>query len=517
LIPTSRAPGFSSGLTDRLERDPSPSPPPRGKLAGVLGIAIEPAARQRMLRRASCRLASLLPVAVPAALVSVFLGAEARSLIAPDSWLALVGGREIAAHGLPSADHLTVFASGRSWVDQQWLVQILFYRLDQWAGTRAITALSLLGYLAAFVTAAGIACRRAARGWAVGVFFVVAVASSPWAMGTGPQSLALPLFAFTLLLVVRDPDATLPSTLWLLPLLCVWANLHGSAALGAFVTTLFGLQALLRKSGRRLVAGACLLAPLTLLVSPYALELPGYYRLMLIDHPFAGHVELWQRTTPGTMTAVFFVLAVVGAVLVVCKRRALAPIDLIVLAVTLAAGLEAVRGIVWFALAALALLPSLAGRRPQNAATGSPRTSRGLGASVSASALLAGAAAAIVWGSTRPAVFYDPAFPPALRTILQGQPAHRSVFVDGRYADWLLWEVPPLRGRIAYDARVELLTRRQAVEQERFHDMTPGWQAPTNGYGLVVSDPKHVEALVSGGGWRPLYAQRSIAVAERAP
>lgn len=484
------------------------------------GIAIGAATRGAALRRpARLQLAAMLPVAAPVTLLCLFLAAEAPYLIAPDAWLALVGGREIAAQGLPSADHLTVFASGRSWVDQQWLAQILFYRLDRLAGAWAVTALSLLAYAGGFALAARSACRRSARAWILAVFFVAAVASSPWAWGTGPQSLALPLFMLTVLLVARDPDATRSSTLWLLPLLCVWANLHGSVVLGALVTSLFGLQALIRRRCRVVVAVACLLAPLTLLASPYALELPGYYRLMLIDHPFAGHVELWQRTSPGALTTVFFLLATAGVVLVARKRRALAPIELIVLAVTLAAALDAVRGIVWFALAALAFLPPLAGRRrPHVSSEGAPAaTRRRLAAAVVASSLFAAAAAAIVWGSTRPASFYNPAFPPALRAILHNQPANRPVFVDGRYADWLLWEVPSLRGRIAYDARVELLTSRQAVEQERFHDMRPGWQSPTKGYGLVVSDLKHVNALVSGGGWRRLYAQNSIAVAERAP
>lgn len=482
---------------------------------GMLAIAFGHAAREGLLRRLrGDRIAILFPVAVPAALVAFFLAAEARSLIAPDAWLALVGGREIAAHGLPSSDHLTVFAAGRSWVDQQWLAQILFYRLDQWAGAWAITALSLLAYISAFVLAAATACRRAARPWVVSVFFVTAVASSPWAMGTGPQSLALLLFATTVITVVRDPDAIRPSTLWILPLLCVWANLHGSVALGALVTSLFGLQALVRGRCRRLIAVGCMFAPLTLLVSPYALELPGYYRLMLIDPPFAGHVELWQRTTPGELTAVFFVLVIAGAALVVRRRRALAPIDLIVLGVTLIAALDAVRGIVWFALGALAVLPPLAARRrTQDSTSGPAERSRKLGAAVVAATLIA-AAAAIVWGSTRPASFYDPAFPPALQAILHSEPTNRPVFVDGRYADWLLWKLPALRGRIAYDARVELLTRRQAIEQERFSELTPGWQALTKGYGLFVSDRKHVDVLVAGGGWRQLYALRSIAVAE---
>src|SRR3954451_2641680 len=38
-----------------------------------------------------------------------------------DGWLAILGGREIVAHGLPSHDALTIWTHGREWVDQQWL------------------------------------------------------------------------------------------------------------------------------------------------------------------------------------------------------------------------------------------------------------------------------------------------------------------------------------------------------------------------------------------------------------
>src|SRR5439155_25681604 len=53
-------------------------------------------------------------------LAAVVVAAPA-SMIAPDTWLALVDGRLIAQHGLPHTDHLTVWTAGVRWVDQQWL------------------------------------------------------------------------------------------------------------------------------------------------------------------------------------------------------------------------------------------------------------------------------------------------------------------------------------------------------------------------------------------------------------
>ncbi|MGZ4317216.1 MAG: hypothetical protein ACXVRS_15500, partial [Gaiellaceae bacterium] len=55
-----------------------------------------------------------------------------------DSWLALVSGREVAQHGLSNTDSLTVWTTGRPWVDQQWLGQLFFYWLWLLGGLRAV-------------------------------------------------------------------------------------------------------------------------------------------------------------------------------------------------------------------------------------------------------------------------------------------------------------------------------------------------------------------------------------------
>ncbi len=47
-----------------------------------------------------------------------------------DSWMTLVGGREIVEHGLPHHDAIGVITAGRTWTDQQWLAQLAFYGAD---------------------------------------------------------------------------------------------------------------------------------------------------------------------------------------------------------------------------------------------------------------------------------------------------------------------------------------------------------------------------------------------------
>src|SRR2546422_7131842 len=66
-----------------------------------------------------------------------------------DSWLVVLGGREIVQHGLPHHDTLAIWTQGREWVDQQWLGQLAFYGLYALGGIK----LALIGH----VTAAGTA------------------------------------------------------------------------------------------------------------------------------------------------------------------------------------------------------------------------------------------------------------------------------------------------------------------------------------------------------------------------
>src|SRR3954452_20153808 len=70
---------------------------------------------------------SLLPVLLPAFLLALVLSIVRTNLVVADTWTALVAGREIAAHGLPSVEHLTRISDGRQWIDQQWLAQLVLY------------------------------------------------------------------------------------------------------------------------------------------------------------------------------------------------------------------------------------------------------------------------------------------------------------------------------------------------------------------------------------------------------
>ena len=461
-------------------------------------------------------LGPLLAVAAPVALLAIGLAAFSPELVTQDFWLALVSGREIAEHGLPSVDHLTVMTSGHRWVDQQWLGQLLLYEVARIGGVSAAAGVCLLAGAAALWLVGLTAHQRGASPLAVLAFLVLGAAAAPPGMQFRTQALALPLFSLTIWLLVRDPKARSRSTLWVFPLLCLWANLHGSAVLGVGLVAVYGLQALARgargPAGIRAAAFLCV-SPITLLASPYALSLPGYYRMMLLNPPFGSEIQEWQRTKPSGLTAIFFLLLVVALVLVATRRKRLALFDVLVLCLTLATALDAVRGIVWFALACAALLPALATRHPWQVRF------EGRAAEALVLAALGATLASAVWLGTRPATRYPAQFPHALLGDVRARTAsgHEVVFANAASADWLLWELPSLRGRVAYDVRFELMKSSQFKQIVHWNGRDPGWPVIAAGYSLVVEDPEHVAGLVKTGYWRRIVSSPDVALAQRIP
>ena len=80
---------------------------------------------------------------------------------------------------------------------------------------------------------------------------------------------------------------------------------------------------------------------------------------MLVDAPFADMLREWQWSNPSATTALFWLLAILMVALLAMRRcrGRLTFYKLAVLAVTLVGAVQAVRGVIWFALAAAAILP----------------------------------------------------------------------------------------------------------------------------------------------------------------
>jgi hypothetical protein len=451
------------------------------------------------------------------ALDAVLLLLRLPGSVAPDTWLAFVGGREVSTDWIPRHDTLTVWTRGTSWVDQQWLGQVLLYWANAAGGLRLVVLANVAVLVAAFVMAVVVARRGGASSRAVAAVgaFVAFVMLPNTSVRT--QTIAYLLFVAIFWLLVEDARAPSRLVFLTLPLLILWANIHGSAVLGVSLVVLWAIALALRKrrraAGRTLALG--LAAPLCLLASPYALELPHYYRSVLGNDTLARLVVEWRAPT-FTGQWPFFLLALIAVGFAARYVERLLLFEQLALLATLLAGLYAIRNIVWFALVAVMVLPrALDEVLPRGRSPLRPRLNRALslGAVVAIVALVAVVA-------SRPAEWYAGDYSrvaaDAAATVAAQDPSLR-VFSNEQYSDWLLWEVPGLTGRVAFDSRFELLRSEQLETVYRFrNESSPGWLRASRGYHLLVLDPGGeagaVDAILRQPGTRMLYSDGRIAV-----
>ena len=473
-------------------------------------------------KRTARRLAEeeFLLVALLGAFAAIFLLVFPPTLLVADSWLTLVGGREVFEHGLPSHDELTVLAAGRTWTDQQWGAQLLFYAGDAMAGLAGVVLFAAIVVVGAFVLAAVAARRLGAGPIPVLLVFFPVILAAPWGWTVRAQVFALPLYVGLLWLLTSEARRPSRRVYLAFPLLLVWASIHGSVALGALLTMLLAVIEIVRSRRVGLRHAALLVvSPLLVLATPYGPATTArYYHLLIIDPPFSpGQVTEWNRSDPALDTLFFYVLAALAVLVLVRGWRRLTAFDLAALAVTFAGAVLAIRGIPWFAMACMVFLPVALGGKVEARTD----TVRRINRVVSAATVLLVCLAVLV-SLARDRSWYRKNWPEGAITAVREASADPSarVFATSRHADWLLWRIPSLRGRIAWDIRFEIYSPETFQRILRFRAESGDWKALADDYRVVVLDsgqePSHVPDFAGEPGAEILYRDDRLTVVRRA-
>jgi hypothetical protein len=449
-----------------------------------------------------------------------------------DGWLALVGGREVADHGIPHHDRLGAFTHGVRWIDQQWLAQLGMYGIHQAGGL----ALVCIVYVGLAVAAMGLAI-AAARALGAADLMVLATLPIPGFLffaASGQirtQGFAYPLFVVALWLLASDSRAPSRRVYWVFAILILWANLHGSVTLGAGLVVLHGLAMLARdvfregarprrplRLGRALafIAGG----PACLLVTPYGLGIVDYYRDTLFDSQFRSVITEWAPVTSEPILAVpFFAAAFATLWLLGRARRALTLFEQLALLALIVSGITAVRNVTWAGLAFVVLIPVLltALKMPRPARR---RTRVNLALVALMTLVLLSTFVAV---ATKPRSWFEQGYDQRAAAVvsdaMRRDPSLR-VYAGDRFGDWLLWHDPSLAGRIAYDSRLELLTHRQLRQLvDLSNRIGTNFAALIDGYQLRVLDPKRLpkltHAILSLLGTHIVYRGHDVVIASR--
>ncbi|MDP9300034.1 MAG: hypothetical protein M3P43_03940 [Actinomycetota bacterium] len=367
------------------------------------------------------------------------------------------GASILATHSLPGVDTYSFTAAGRPWLDQQWGSQVLlalFFRAGGWAGLvllRAALVGGIFWLVYASCRAVG-ASRRRSAGLTIAAFAI----ASP-GLNLRPQLFAMLLFALTGWLVARRHAQ--PRWVLAVPVIVVlWANIHGSFFLGPLLLGLAWLadRKVAPATARRSILLALVSLPATL-IGPYGYRVWTYVYDISRDPVITRLVSEWQPPTIRNYGgAVFFISAMAVAALLARRTASVPWTALLAIGVFFAIGLDAQRGITWWAFA---VPPILAGIVPTT--DGSPSSDadhRVLNSAIALILVGIGVALAPWWHSEEPPGGPDGSLsfaPPGITAELAGllRPGDR-VFDSQVWGSWLEYRFP--QSLVAVDARIEL-------------------------------------------------------------
>jgi hypothetical protein len=200
------------------------------------------------IRRAvqSTDLRAAMPWLVAAGTYLLVIAVGPQLLNDPDTYSHLALGRWILEHGaVPTVDPFSANFRGTHWLAFEWLSEVVFalsYALGGWNGMVAVAS-------AATAAAFGLFTRfllRELRPTAALCGVLVALPLTAPHILARPHVLALPLMVAWVAGLIRAVDTRTSPSWLLLPLMPLWANLHGSFTFGLAMIGAAGAEALFR-------------------------------------------------------------------------------------------------------------------------------------------------------------------------------------------------------------------------------------------------------------------------------
>jgi hypothetical protein len=300
---------------------------------------------------------------VPLVLAGLAAFAATRAPVSDsDFFWHLAVGRDIAAHGVPRVDIYSWTVAGKSVLPDQWLGELLFYAayaVGSWSGAIALRALAV-GVLIAIVVWTALA-ERPLRPFIAVLASLPAIGVSRFAWTDRPELFGLVCFAILIALLRAVRRGSLTAFALCVPLVLLWANLHGSYALGLGLVLVVAVErAVVDPSRRRWYAAIAIASVLATFVTPAGLATwtssGGHF---LAPPRFVQEEGTPDVTTlPGLFFSVALLATLATAMLAPRTRGRDVLFEIAVLVPVAFVSLTATRHLVFFPIAAAPFLTS---------------------------------------------------------------------------------------------------------------------------------------------------------------
>jgi hypothetical protein len=422
----------------------------------------------------------------------------------------LATGRLILDEGIPRTDPYSFTAPGEPWVVQSWLVSAVYGAVERVGGLGGVRVLAgfLLGALLALtwrLTApAGSLLPR------MGLLAVAMVAAAPFWVPR-PLLLGLVLLAALLVVVTEEHDPR-----WLVPIMWVWVNSHGSFVLGVLAVATLAVGCWVDGHRERTVwrpLAWCVGGTLLGAVNPLGPVLLAFPVHVLGRMEILARVLEWRSPDFATVYARAFLVEVAAAVLLLVRRpsyRFAVP-----LVVFTAVALQGQRSIAQSSLVILAVsAPALAGLGSLDGRRRSPLFA---GAAVVFAAIALIAASAVL---TEPDVDLRSYPTDGLAWLDQhGQLTTAARVAHEDTAGNLLELLRGTDGRVFFDDRYDMYPLPVSRDYLEIHDGLPRWQQALDDHDvryLLWPRPSPLAGLVtSSRQWHVVYQDPGYLVACR--
>ena len=188
-------------------------------------------------------LRGLLPLWVGAGVYALFLLGGNLLLIDPDTLWQITVGQWILDHGaVPHTDVYSFTMRGQPWISTQWLAQVMYARAYSAFGWSGPVVLAAGAIAATFALLARFLSRRLGDRTTL-VFVAAALALTASHLLARPHVLALPVMVAWVGGLIAAADRRAAPSFWLLPLMALWANLHGGFVFGLVLIAPIALDA----------------------------------------------------------------------------------------------------------------------------------------------------------------------------------------------------------------------------------------------------------------------------------